>query len=54
LGDGVIAVGQLINCLEDAGYRGYYEYEVLGLSGPEACRAGAQAARDWFATLTWW
>jgi sugar phosphate isomerase/epimerase len=49
LDDGPIDVGAIVRCFESAGFRGYYEYEVLGYAGVEACLAGARAAYDWFA-----
>jgi sugar phosphate isomerase/epimerase len=48
LDDGPIDVGAIVRCFETAGFRGYYEYEVLGYAGAEACLAGVRAASDWF------
>jgi sugar phosphate isomerase/epimerase len=48
---GVIPVEELIRSLEEAGFRGYYEYEVLGLADPGSCCSGLEAGRQWFATV---
>jgi sugar phosphate isomerase/epimerase len=51
LGEGVVPVEALVRCLDAAGFEGFYEDEILGVTGPAECLAGIRSARQWFEAL---
>ncbi|MCU1362941.1 MAG: Xylose isomerase domain protein barrel [Acidimicrobiaceae bacterium] len=51
LDKGVIPVEEMIRALHDAGYRGFYENEVLVRTERAACIEAVRSAREWFDAL---
>jgi sugar phosphate isomerase/epimerase len=50
-GDGVVPVADLIYALQDAGFRGVYENEIIGATTHAVCLSSLLAARQWFDAL---
>ncbi len=51
LDQGVIPVEAMIRSLDQAGFAGYYEDEILGSTNRRECLTGVMTARNWFAAL---
>jgi len=52
LDDGVVPLAGLLRALDAAGYRGFYENEVIGPPlAPDECRDALRAAGEWFSAV---
>lgn len=51
LGDEVVPVKDLVYAVHDAGFRGYYENEILLGEPPDLCEISIRSSREWFEAL---